>query len=817
MLRLIHDPRLKHLHRTTITVHRWITVTLAMVILILISAFNMTLWPIPDLGFQIHPVTATIITVDPERSADHAGLQVGDRVLTIYGLPWADVVQQPNMLRLIGPSEQSVAVEVERNGTIHRYALDQGIPTMSFQMNKAMRGVVALLCWVTGYILGVVRRHESSGSPLVATFWLGLSYVVGSLSFALHASSTLSIAVLWFTISMLIPLSIAIHGWFPVRTYVNVESARARKRLVGAWIGSTSSLGFLMLVAHPSRPRMVLLLGWLLAPGLLIGFIGSGVVLYRAYRHTAMVHTRRQIRLIGMACFLVAACWLFTLMLPKLVHRPALIEDYWIDLATGAIPLAYLIGGVAPDLYRLDRVLLRIAIHVATILALSGMLIMTMDAVGFQGTQVILWGAVLFVLLYGRIKSLLLRMCVHPRTTSPYEPLHHTARELTTTLEPAALVAMLGTGINHTFDQPALAGYVADPEGTNELTLQTSERLPDLPVTLAAGTLTASLTRLSTVTESRVLVDELASVRLNSDEERMLRHPGIVLWCPIRHPDGHLLGLLLLGMRGDFDPYRRDDIRELQRLMHAAVLAFSNSAAYARHRDAEAIIRQLYHQLHHAQHETATAIARELHDEVINVNVRLNIESLQKLLVDVHDSTVRDELALVLEGERNVSHALRVICEQLHPTGIDDPLGLPSVLRLHVERIQATWSGTCRLMIEHTPCPLSPQTQHEAVRIAREALINAVKHAQATDIIVRLAYPSNPDGAVTLSVQDNGTRGLTVKAKHGHFGMRNMEESARAVGGKLHVCTNRTGTTIVFSVAAIRGESNPQMRPYVEV
>jgi signal transduction histidine kinase len=93
--------------------------------------------------------------------------------------------------------------------------------------------------------------------------------------------------------------------------------------------------------------------------------------------------------------------------------------------------------------------------------------------------------------------------------------------------------------------------------------------------------------------------------------------------------------MLLLGMRGDLDLYRPEDIRELQRLLAAASLALSNSAAYAQRREAETMIRQLYQHLQVAQDTTAAAVARELHDEIMNVNVRLNIEPSRALIGQV--------------------------------------------------------------------------------------------------------------------------------------------------------------------------------------
>src|SRR5262249_48212901 len=150
------------------------------------------------------------------------------------------------------------------------------------------------------------------------------------------------------------------------------------------------------------------------------------------------------------------------------------------------------------------------------------------------------------------------------------------------------------------------------------------------------------------VTESRVLHATLAQLSLSHEEEQVLHHPGLVLWCPIRHAHGHLLGLLVLGMRGDLDPYRTKDVQELQRLLGGAALAFANSVAYMQQCEAEATIRQLYQRLQQAHDTTAAAIARELHDEILNVNVRLNIESLQRLSSQVRDPALQAELALVL-------------------------------------------------------------------------------------------------------------------------------------------------------------------------
>lgn len=790
--------------------YRWLTQSLAAVTLAMILAFTVMLWPIPHLGFNADPLTATIIFVKPGTSAADAGLQVGDHVLRMYDQAWAEVISAPNMFALIGPREQPVPISVERAGAVHTVALAQGTPSIAFQMGKATNLLLIMLCWLTGYILGIVRRHESAGSPLVAWFWLGMSGILGGYFFARYASYPLRLVLDWLMLAVLIPLAVYIHVWFPVRPVSNQQARTARRALIGSWLLLNSGLAVSIFVWRPTLIELVMRLSDLVLIGFVIGLSVSGVILRLAYRRTTIEHVRRQIRLIAMACFFVAIAWLLLLVLPNFLFGETVIADNWIDLLTGAVPLAYLVGGVVPDLYRLDRVILRIGVHAGTVTMLTALLAGIAVVFALQGTLAVLWIALCFVVLYRPMLHLgfhLVPAFANPAHNS-YHELHKAAANLTTTLDRSTLIDVVGTGVRAIFGEPAMAFYAGNIEGTNELTCVIQERLPQLPQMIAAGNLTEWLGLLPLVNESRSLRSVLTDLELRPDEEQVFQHPGVALWCPIRHVEGYLLGVLLLGMRGDLDPYRAEDLRELQRLLEAASLALANSAAYAQRREAEEMIRQLYQRLQQTQDATAAAIARELHDEVINVNIRLNIESLQQVIRQVPDVTLRSELELILESERTAAQALRMICEHLHPTGIDDPLGLSAVLRMQVEKMQAVWSGLCQLVVQHAPCPIAAQTQHEALRITREALTNAVKHASATEIVVELWYPEMPDGMVRLAIRDNGSTEQVITAKPGHWGVRNMVERARAVGGTLEFCReSEGGTAVVFTFAPTAGSA----------
>ncbi len=88
-------------------------------------------------------------------------MQVGDRVTHLYGRPIDEVFYSLNRVPLIGPRQQAVPLVVERAGQTLTLAVDQGTPSLAFQISKLILAVLALICWLTGYLLGVVRRHDA--------------------------------------------------------------------------------------------------------------------------------------------------------------------------------------------------------------------------------------------------------------------------------------------------------------------------------------------------------------------------------------------------------------------------------------------------------------------------------------------------------------------------------------------------------------------------------------------------------------------------------------------------------------------------------
>jgi signal transduction histidine kinase len=89
--------------------------------------------------------------------------------------------------------------------------------------------------------------------------------------------------------------------------------------------------------------------------------------------------------------------------------------------------------------------------------------------------------------------------------------------------------------------------------------------------------------------------------------------------------------------------------------------------------------------------------------------------------------------------------------------------------------------------------------QHELLRIAQEAIHNAVRHANPTLIAVSLRWDA-PN--LVLQVKDNGSGISRVPLdKNEGFGLGNMRARSAQIGGKLDICTAPGGgTSIVVTV-----------------
>jgi len=198
--------------------------------------------------------------------------------------------------------------------------------------------------------------------------------------------------------------------------------------------------------------------------------------------------------------------------------------------------------------------------------------------------------------------------------------------------------------------------------------------------------------------------------------------------------------------------------------------------------------------------EERLAVAAGLHDELLPplYKVHLMGQVLRQDLAMGRLLNLEDDLPELLGATEQASEATQGLIRELRHSGLG-PDGLVGTLRLLIRDVESASRG--QIQLEAKDVGGSPVVQLLAYQIAREALRNAVRHADASFIRVSLER-EGPD--MRLIVQDNG-RGfdpISVDAEK-HFGLLLMKERVELAGGVLHVESRvGQGTTIVARLPA---------------
>jgi two-component system sensor histidine kinase DegS len=135
-----------------------------------------------------------------------------------------------------------------------------------------------------------------------------------------------------------------------------------------------------------------------------------------------------------------------------------------------------------------------------------------------------------------------------------------------------------------------------------------------------------------------------------------------------------------------------------------------------------------------------------------------------------------------------------------HQLRSSEELGLTMALQALVERTSLPGRLRCDFRADDLPeKSLPPRVQHELLRIAQEAIHNAVRHASPTLIVVTLQWDA-PN--LVLIVKDNGSGISISQLKKGEgFGLGNMRERASEIDARFEIQTAAGhGTTIIVTV-----------------
>jgi signal transduction histidine kinase/ligand-binding sensor domain-containing protein len=196
-------------------------------------------------------------------------------------------------------------------------------------------------------------------------------------------------------------------------------------------------------------------------------------------------------------------------------------------------------------------------------------------------------------------------------------------------------------------------------------------------------------------------------------------------------------------------------------------------------------------------------IARDLHDTLLQ-DIEALVVNLQVLGRDhVESERTHVELeGLTDEARKALLNARNRVAGLREDSG--DAGRMVDALQEMGERLRLLYPARYDLKVVGAPRALKALADEEINSIAREAMLNAFRHASASEVEVTLVYKSS---GITVSIRDNGSgidpEVLREGRREGHWGLVGMRERATRLGSHLQVTTEQgVGTRISLRVRA---------------
>lgn len=251
---------------------------------------------------------------------------------------------------------------------------------------------------------------------------------------------------------------------------------------------------------------------------------------------------------------------------------------------------------------------------------------------------------------------------------------------------------------------------------------------------------------------------------------------------------------------GMSDYLLKDDVAKLPHVIERALAM--QEARLAKERattELAASERRLAQFAEHLQmtiEEERAAIAREIHDDIGGslAAIKFDISWLGRHQSDPAAQAHIEAASAMLQHALGASQRIMM---NLRPAILDQ--GLEAAMDWLSREFERRTGIPTTLRCNHGRTEISKPIQLTAYRTAQEALTNISKYAQCTEVRIDL---SDSEDLLTLEITDNGQGiSLTERSKPKAFGLKGLQERARAVGGWLDVSSREAqGTSITLSI-----------------
>jgi signal transduction histidine kinase len=207
-------------------------------------------------------------------------------------------------------------------------------------------------------------------------------------------------------------------------------------------------------------------------------------------------------------------------------------------------------------------------------------------------------------------------------------------------------------------------------------------------------------------------------------------------------------------------------------------------------------------------------IARELHDTLIQGFSGVTMQ-LQALMARLKHSPERETLEDIIHDAGACLREARHSVAGLRNSAGDES-GLAAAVAQAARHITEGGELLLQLRMGRCPSQLGPDIEYNILRIAQEAVTNAMKHSSGRKVEVELNCASQQ---LVLTIRDDGvgfdTR-LIEPSLPGHYGLIGMRERAAQIGGQLNIVSEAgRGTTVELKLplspaASMSANQSPQ-------
>jgi len=701
----------------------------------------------PTLDCALERTSGVVLAVPQDSFCNYAGIQPGDVILEINGIPLAELKTLPaeNQPARIQRGAQRLTLELP----LVSYARVNWLALLNAL-------VTTLVFWSVGTLL-LWRRYHQSIARLF--FLLTQALAVGLLFFLAYPNVESRPAWMTFLISSGFHICGALAIHFYITFPVTLGTPRQRRALL-------TIVYSLMLGALACRLSGTT---W----GLRVSFfyntleiLSMVTILVYAYARGA-ADSRRRLRLVVLGGVIPTIPAFVFYLLPTILGAPNRMPDWIIGPLISISPLGYLLAIARDNLFEIDRVLNRALVY-----------------------AILSFG---ILLLYLGPFLLLFRFLPNDLPAQLFVI--------------AGLTLLVGLSFDWTrvrvqrgVDRFFYGGWYDYPGVVETISDALARCIERAQLT---DVLTRHVPALMQLNEGH-LVEWSHSQIVKPHDDATTRPGDAELEFPLAFQN-ETRAVWRAGAHRDGEDFTAADRRILATIARQAETALGNvllvetlRAQLDEIRASRETLAQAQRQLLRSREEERARLARELHDGPLQDLVGLNMQ-LGLLLAD-NAAPLTETLRTLRAEVRALLTELRQVCAELRPPMLDT-MGLGAALRVLAEE----WSAQHHLPVQLDLASdaalraLPDQVSVNLYRVTQEALTNIAHHAHARNVTLTLACDAT---RWTLTIGDDG-EGFVVPATlnelaaRGHFGLVGLRERVELIGGALTIESAPGAGTIV--------------------